>query len=185
LSASIHPRHQQLPVIGLSHSLGGKLTALLSLEEANRRRVGNIYISFNNYAFDQGATHSSSSSPSSSSSSSSSSSFESNLDEFIPTSSETWSKLKDGSYQIGKNVMMKFDKDPIDQSIQLRDCIESNWSSSHQNFGKHENSSNRKIAHIDNMVCIVEGGHLTPIKLFKNLEFLDELTSLVSKIICQ
>ena len=46
-----------VPIIGLSHSLGGKLTALFSsnkkLRRLGPRRIGNIYLAFNNYDMSQ------------------------------------------------------------------------------------------------------------------------------------
>lgn len=51
------PLGNKVPVVGLSHSLGGKLTALLSSNRQNRRkspqRAGNIFMAFNNYGFRQ------------------------------------------------------------------------------------------------------------------------------------
>ena len=51
------PLGSKVPVVGLSHSLGGKLTALLSSNRQNRRkspqRAGNIFMAFNNYGFRQ------------------------------------------------------------------------------------------------------------------------------------
>ena len=44
---------EDVPVIGLSHSLGGKLTALMNSRKEDRKmlplRAGNIFLSFNNY----------------------------------------------------------------------------------------------------------------------------------------
>ena len=43
----------EVPIIGLSHSLGGKLTALMNSRKQDRKkmppRAGNIYLAFNNY----------------------------------------------------------------------------------------------------------------------------------------
>ena len=47
----------QVPIIGLSHSLGGKLTALIHSRKDLRRRLppraANIFLAFNNYGFQQ------------------------------------------------------------------------------------------------------------------------------------
>lgn len=56
-----------VPVIGLSHSLGGKLMALAGSRREDRRsaplRAGNIYLAFNNYSFQQSVSMSARSSP--------------------------------------------------------------------------------------------------------------------------
>lgn len=49
------PYGKKIPVIGLSHSLGGKLMALVASRREDRRsspiRAGNIFMAFNNYGF--------------------------------------------------------------------------------------------------------------------------------------
>lgn len=53
IKALVGPIHSQVPVIGLSHSLGGKLIVLLNSNKARRRKIPqracNIFMSFNNY----------------------------------------------------------------------------------------------------------------------------------------
>jgi hypothetical protein len=57
LTKVIGPDIRNVPVVGLSHSLGGKLTALLNSNKRLRRilprKIGNIYLAFNNYDIDQ------------------------------------------------------------------------------------------------------------------------------------
>ena len=47
----------KVPIIGLSHSLGGKIMALMASRKEDRRkvpsRIGNIFLAFNNYGFQQ------------------------------------------------------------------------------------------------------------------------------------
>lgn len=47
----------KVPIVGLSHSLGGKIMALMASRKEDRRkvppRVGNIFLAFNNYGFQQ------------------------------------------------------------------------------------------------------------------------------------
>ena len=55
--ALIGPRGREVPVIGLSHSLGGKLMALSNSRKQDRRKVppkaANIFLAFNNYSLKQ------------------------------------------------------------------------------------------------------------------------------------
>jgi hypothetical protein len=47
----------QVPIVGLSHSLGGKIMALMGSRKEDRRkvptRIGNVFMAFNNYGFQQ------------------------------------------------------------------------------------------------------------------------------------
>ena len=47
----------KVPIVGLSHSLGGKIQALMASRKQDRRkvppRIGNIFLAFNNYGFQQ------------------------------------------------------------------------------------------------------------------------------------
>lgn len=60
-------RGNRVPVIGLSHSLGGKLMALVGSRRDDRRsaplRAGNVYMAFNNYSFQESVAMSARSSP--------------------------------------------------------------------------------------------------------------------------
>jgi hypothetical protein len=51
------PEGRMVPIIGLSHSLGGKFTALLCSRKQDRKsippRLGNVYMAFNNYGLSQ------------------------------------------------------------------------------------------------------------------------------------
>lgn len=47
----------KVPIVGLSHSLGGKIQALMASRKEDRKklppRIGNIFLAFNNYGFQQ------------------------------------------------------------------------------------------------------------------------------------
>lgn len=93
---------QNLPVFGLAHSLGGKLTALISASEANR--TGNVYLAFNNYEFQD-----------------SSSSVQKK--EFTPSADQTW-QIIENKYNVKRNRIIRFSLDPIDQSIELSRALD-------------------------------------------------------------
>ena len=52
-SSSVRDAVRSIPIIGLSHSLGSKLTALMCSRKEDRKalpyRVANIFLAFNNY----------------------------------------------------------------------------------------------------------------------------------------
>jgi Protein of unknown function (DUF1350) len=104
-----------LPIYGLGHSMGCKLHLLIgSLYEVER--AGNVLMAFNNYAareavplveqFTQWAPDFSV--------------------EFTPTPSET-NRLIARSYQVRRNLLIKFSNDTIDQTRLLSELLVTRW----------------------------------------------------------
>lgn len=83
-----------LPVIGLSHSLGGKLTALCACTGAPSLNRANVFLAFNNYPMASGDK------------------------QFDPSPQETWDLIS-SSYSVPRNLAVRFDRDNIDQSTEL------------------------------------------------------------------
>lgn len=143
-----------LPVIGLSHSLGGKLTSLFSstdnVNQYGLLRKANIFLGFNNFGFQQ------------SSASSSSSSSVQQSEEFQPSPQETWRIIEQGySDKIPSSALIKFADDTIDQSFELKKYLQGD----------------------SHTVHIVAGDHLQPNKLTLDENFLQRLNSIVKEII--
>ena len=83
-----------LPVIGLSHSLGGKLTALCASSAAPSLNRANVFLAFNNYPMASGDK------------------------QFNPSPEETWSLIS-SAYTVPRNLCVRFAGDTIDQSSEL------------------------------------------------------------------
>ena len=53
ITSMLGPAIKNIPLLGLSHSLGGKLTAIigstLKFRKTSPKRVGNVYLAFNNF----------------------------------------------------------------------------------------------------------------------------------------
>jgi len=99
-----------LPVYGIGHSMGCKLHLLIgSLHEVER--AGNIFIAFNNYPIKRAIPFMK----------------ELELDqrfnlEFTPDPQETRDLIK-SDYQIRRNLLIYFDNDEIDQTLDLRPIL--------------------------------------------------------------
>ncbi|MEM7064419.1 MAG: DUF1350 family protein [Cyanobacteria bacterium P01_B01_bin.77] len=104
-----------LPIYGIGHSMGCKVHLLIA-SLYNVDRAGNIFISFNNYParrsiplleqFVQFAPD-----------------FAPNFDiEFTPSPSQTLDLVRD-RYTVGRNLLIKFRKDTIDQTYDLSDVL--------------------------------------------------------------
>ena len=148
----------KLPIIGLSHSLGGKLQGLFSSTDYvtqinNLPRKANIFLSFNNYGFKQASSSSSSSSPALSPS-----------DEFDPSPNETWETIRSGynSNRVTWTALIKFADDSIDQTMELKDCLPGD-------------------SYME--VHMIAGDHLQPNKLLIDKKFLTQLNGVVQKLI--
>ena len=86
-------------VVGLGHSLGGKLTALMGCAHpSGPRRAGNVFLCFNNFP---------STSP--------------KLD-FSPPPAATWAAIG-ANYLVPLNVLVRFSQDGLDQSMQLLSAL--------------------------------------------------------------
>lgn len=98
-----------LPIYGIGHSMGCKLHLLIgSLFDVER--AGNIFISFNNYAASDAIPMAEQISSAI------------NI-EFTPSPGETKQIILD-SYQVRRNLLIKFDNDTIDQSIPLAKILD-------------------------------------------------------------
>lgn len=98
-----------LPIYGIGHSMGCKLHLLIgSLFDVER--AGNIFISFNNYAASDAIPMAEQISSAI------------NI-EFTPSPQETKQIILD-SYQVRRNLLIKFDNDTIDQSIPLAKILD-------------------------------------------------------------
>ncbi|MBT9313555.1 DUF1350 family protein [Leptothoe kymatousa] len=126
----IGDRH--FPIYGMGHSMGCKVHLLIaSLYRVDR--VGNILISFNNYParksiplLEQFVQ------------------FAPDFDvEFTPSPIQTLDLVRD-RYTVGRNLLIKFRKDTIDQTYNLSDVL-------HQRFPQHT------------AIQILKGTHTTPI----------------------
>jgi hypothetical protein len=106
-------RKLYLPTYGVGHSMGCKLHLLIgSLFPI--QRAGNILISFNNFAANEAIPLVEQLN----------SQFNSQLDiEFTPTPAQTNQIIQD-SYQIRRNLVIRFNKDTLDQSANLTRILE-------------------------------------------------------------
>ena len=116
-----------LPVIGLCHSLGGKLTSLFSSTDdvhcLGVRRKANIFLAFNNFGFRQSTTSSNPAPPSM---------------EFVPSPEETWRVIQEGYRdRISSSALIKFVDDTIDQSVELKKCLGGDSHTLHVIAGDH------------------------------------------------
>ena len=114
-----------LPVIGMSHSLGGKLTALIASTTdiasegaaAPRMNAVNIFLAFNNYAFAAaGKNGEQSSNPGPSPSSGP------KQQEFTPSAAATWRQIA-SAYSVPRSLAVRFEGDTIDQSAELLEAL--------------------------------------------------------------
>lgn len=120
-----------LPIYGLGHSMGCKIHLLIdSIYEVER--IGNIFISFNNYPAKQAIP------------------FFDRLDlpstfdvEFEPCPSSTEKIIAD-RYSVRRNLLIKFDKDDIDQTLILGNILQ------------------KRFADMT-AVKVLSGNHLTPL----------------------
>ena len=140
-----------LPVIGLSHSLGGKLTSLFSsIDDVNQQgkcRKANIFLGFNNFGFGQSSVLSSPAPQSK---------------EFVPSPNETWQVIRQGySNRILSSALVKFADDTIDQSVELKGCLEGTSHTIH----------------------VLAGDHLQPNKLIMDENFLQRLNLIVKELL--
>lgn len=98
-----------LPIYGVGHSMGCKLHLLIG-SLFSVQRAGNIFISFNNFAVNDAIPLVEQ--------------FNSNLDiEFTPTPTQTNDMIYE-SYQIRRNLIIKFNNDTLDQSVELKEILE-------------------------------------------------------------
>lgn len=98
-----------LPIYGVGHSMGCKLHLLIG-SLFSVQRAGNIFISFNNFAVNDAIPLVEQ--------------FNSNLDiEFTPTPTQTNDIIYE-SYQIRRNLIIKFNNDTLDQSVELKEILE-------------------------------------------------------------
>lgn len=106
--------HKYLPVYGIGHSLGCKLHLLIgSLYEVER--AGNILISFNNFPIRRAVPLIESLK------------IDTTLNlEFTPSPEETQQIITE-SYQVQRNLLIRFNKDDIDQTISLNPILESRF----------------------------------------------------------
>ncbi|MFM7407463.1 MAG: DUF1350 family protein [Cuspidothrix sp.] len=102
-------RKAYLPIYGLGHSMGCKLHLLIgSLFVV--QRAGNILISFNNFAASEAIPLVEQ--------------LNSTLEiEFTPTPAQT-NEIVQNSYQIRRNLLIKFNKDTLDQSANLTTILQ-------------------------------------------------------------
>ncbi len=100
-------RKLYLPIYGVGHSMGCKLHLLIG-SLFSVQRAGNILISFNNFAANEAIPLVEQ--------------LNSQLDiefEFTPTPAQT-NQIVEDSYQIRRNLLIRFKKDNLDQSVNLR-----------------------------------------------------------------
>lgn len=102
-----------LPIYGMGHSMGCKLHLLIGAV-FDVERSGNILISFNNYAASEAIPIVEQISP------------VFNV-EFTPSPQDTNRLVKD-SYQIRRNLLIKFKDDNIDQTLLLKDLLKVKYS---------------------------------------------------------
>lgn len=122
-------RQRYLPVYGLGHSMGSKLHLLIGSQFA-QERAGNVLISFNNYSFRKAVPLGEQVYQFTSQLSQFASQFVQlapdlmpNLEvEFTPSPEETNQLITD-SYQVPRNLLLKFNNDTIDQTRPLHDIL--------------------------------------------------------------
>ncbi|MBE9230392.1 DUF1350 family protein [Cuspidothrix issatschenkoi LEGE 03284] len=102
-------RKVYLPIYGLGHSMGCKLHLLIG-SLFTVQRAGNILISFNNFAANEAIPLVEQ--------------LNSTLEiEFTPTPAQT-TQIVQESYQIRRNLLIKFNKDTLDQSTNLTSILQ-------------------------------------------------------------
>ncbi|MFN5592604.1 MAG: DUF1350 family protein [Aphanizomenon sp.] len=102
-------RKLYLPIYGIGHSMGCKLHLLIG-SMFSVQRAGNILISFNNFAANEAIPLVEQ--------------LNSQLDiEFTPTPTQTHHIIQE-SYQIRRNLLIKFNKDTLDQSATLTTILQ-------------------------------------------------------------
>ncbi len=102
-------RKLYLPTYGVGHSMGCKIHLLIG-SLFSVQRAGNILISFNNFAANEAIPLVDQ--------------LNSQLDiEFTPTPAQTNQIIRD-SYQIRRNLLIKFNKDTLDQSANLTKILQ-------------------------------------------------------------
>ena len=102
-------RKVYLPIYGLGHSMGCKLHLLIG-SLFTVQRAGNILISFNNFAANEAIPLVEQ--------------LNSTLEiEFTPTPAQT-TQIVQESYQIRRNLLIKFNKDTLDQSANLTSILQ-------------------------------------------------------------
>lgn len=102
-------RKVYLPIYGLGHSMGCKLHLLIG-SLFTVQRAGNILISFNNFAANEAIPLVEQ--------------LNSTLEiEFTPTPAQT-TQIVQESYQIRRNLLIKFNKDTLDQSANLTNILQ-------------------------------------------------------------
>ena len=102
-------RKLYLPIYGIVHSMGCKLHLLIG-SMFSVQRAGNILISFNNFAANEAIPLVEQ--------------LNSQLDiEFTPTPTQTHRIIQE-SYQIRRNLLIKFNKDTLDQSATLTTILQ-------------------------------------------------------------
>jgi hypothetical protein len=102
-------RKLYLPIYGIGHSMGCKLHLLIG-SMFSVQRAGNILISFNNFAANEAIPLVEQ--------------LNSQLDiEFTPTPTQTHRIIQE-SYQIRRNLLIKFNKDTLDQSATLTTILQ-------------------------------------------------------------
>jgi hypothetical protein len=102
-------RKLYLPIYGIGHSMGCKLHLLIG-SMFSVQRAGNILISFNNFAANEAIPLVEQ--------------LNSQLDiEFTPTPTQTHQIIQE-SYQIRRNLLIKFNKDTLDQSATLTTILQ-------------------------------------------------------------
>jgi hypothetical protein len=106
-------RNRYLPIYGIGHSMGCKLHLLIG-SVFDVERAGNILISFNNYAASEAIPIVEQISP------------VFNV-EFTPSPQDTNRLVKD-SYQIRRNLLVKFNGDNIDQTLLLTKLLKQRFS---------------------------------------------------------
>ena len=106
-------RNRYLPIYGIGHSMGCKLHLLIG-SVFDVERAGNILISFNNYAASEAIPIVEQISP------------VFNV-EFTPSPQDTNRLVKD-SYQIRRNLLVKFKGDNIDQTLLLTKLLKQRFS---------------------------------------------------------
>jgi hypothetical protein len=102
-------RKLYLPIYGIGHSMGCKLHLLIG-SMFSVQRAGNILISFNNFAANEAIPLVEQ--------------LNSQLEiEFTPTPTQTHQIIQE-SYQIRRNLLIKFNKDTLDQSATLTTILQ-------------------------------------------------------------
>ena len=86
--------------------------------------------------------------------------------EFTPSPSETWSILEK-KYCVRKNVIVRFESDPVDQSLHLKSSLDT--------------LLNEKK--VDSSLYTFPGTHLQPNRLLPDWTFLQQLVDIILDIV--